>query len=384
MSTAPQPAVLLADDDLQLLRLFQRVLATEGYDVQTAADGDAAIDAFRSRRFDVVVSDIDMPGHSGIDILRAVRAEALDVPVILITGTDRLDNAIAAVEHGATRYLTKPVHQDLLRSAVAGALRAKRLADARRNLTSLPDAGPMQIGDIAGLEWRFSNALGLAYMEFQPIVSWSRHATFAYEALVRSTEPTIARPDALLDAADRLGKMADIGRRVRALCAQSSTPASDALLFINLHPSDLLDDDLFDSGAALTQIAQRVVLEITERARLETVPDVSSRIAMLRTRGFRVAIDDIGAGYAGLTSFAALEPEFVKLDRALIRDIDRSRTQTTLVEAMIRASRELGVQVIAEGIETAAERDTVVSLGCDLLQGYLFARPAKPFPEPRF
>jgi EAL domain-containing protein (putative c-di-GMP-specific phosphodiesterase class I) len=155
-------------------------------------------------------------------------------------------------------------------------------------------------------------------------------------------------------------------------------------VFVNLHPTDLLDDDLFADSSALCSIAQKVVLEITERASLSGIPDLQTRIAQLRTLGFRIAIDDVGAGYAGLTSIALLEPEVIKIDMALIRDIDREPTKRRIVSAMASLCREMNVLVIPEGIETAAERDTLVSLGCDLMQGYLFAKPGKPFPEAQF
>jgi EAL domain-containing protein (putative c-di-GMP-specific phosphodiesterase class I) len=100
--------------------------------------------------------------------------------------------------------------------------------------------------------------------------------------------------------------------------------------------------------------------------------------------GFRIAVDDLGAGYAGLTSFAMLEPELVKLDMTLVRDIDRSPTKQKLVRSVAGLCKELGMMVVGEGVETAAERDVLISCGCDLLQGYLFAKPDRPFPGHRW
>jgi len=122
-----------------------------------------------------------------------------------------------------------------------------------------------------------------------------------------------------------------------------------------------------------------VVLEVTERASLEGV-DVRSQLATLRRLGFRVALDDLGAGYAGLSSFAQLLPEVVKFDMSLVSGIDRDPTKQRLVHTMKGLCDELGIQVVAEGVETAAERDVLVGLGCDLLQGYSFAKPGAPFP----
>jgi EAL domain-containing protein (putative c-di-GMP-specific phosphodiesterase class I) len=111
---------------------------------------------------------------------------------------------------------------------------------------------------------------------------------------------------------------------------------------------------------------------------------VTSRVARLRDIGFRIAVDDIGAGYAGLSSIAQLEPDVVKIDMAMVRHIDVEPTKQKLVSAMAKLCQEMNVRVIAEGVETTAERDTLAALGCDLMQGYFFARPSLPFPEARF
>src|SRR5439155_7477737 len=93
-----------------------------------------------------------------------------------------------------------------------------------------------------------------------------------------------------------------------------------------------------------------------------------------------IAVDDLGAGYAALGALASLEPEIVKLDMSLVRDIDRHATKRRVVAAIATLCRELGGRVVAEGVETEAERDTVLGAGVELLQGYLYARPARGFP----
>src|SRR5690606_28905952 len=126
-------------------------------------------------------------------------------------------------------------------------------------------------------------ALAGLYLHYQPIVSWPDRAVMAYEALVRSREPTLASPAALIAAAERLGRVHELGRRIRAEVAARLTSLPDGCrMFVNLHPSDFLDDDLFDGGAPLSLHAPRVVLEITERAALDGVPDLRGRVGRLR------------------------------------------------------------------------------------------------------
>jgi EAL domain-containing protein (putative c-di-GMP-specific phosphodiesterase class I) len=218
-------------------------------------------------------------------------------------------------------------------------------------------------------------------MAYQPIVRVADRSLFGYEALLRSEEKALPHPGAILDAAERLDRLDDLGRRIRA-AASAPVPQAPpgSMIFVNLHARDLVDETLLSRSSPLSAIADRVVLEITERASLDGVKDARAKIAELRSMGYRIAIDDLGAGYAGLTSFATLEPEFVKLDMSLVRDVDKNPTKEKLIRSMTSLCKELGMMVVAEGVETIQERDVVVSLGCDLLQGYLLAKPGRPFP----
>jgi EAL domain-containing protein (putative c-di-GMP-specific phosphodiesterase class I) len=126
------------------------------------------------------------------------------------------------------------------------------------------------------------------------------------------------------------------------------------------------------------------VLEVTERASLYGVKNLSACVAKLKALGFQIAIDDLGAGYAGLTSFTQLEPELAKLDMSLVRGVDGDSRRQSIVRSMKRLCDDLGMQVVAEGVETAAERDMLTELGCDLLQGYLFAKPQRGFAAMRW
>ncbi len=189
--------------------------------------------------------------------------------------------------------------------------------------------------DRADVEARFANALAHLWMAFQPIVHVTTGQIAAYEALVRTAEPTLRRPDLFLGVAERLGRIPEVGRLVRAAVARAAVDAPrGAELFVNLHGLELNDEQLFAATAPLSQIADRVALEITELVALDRVADASARVAMLRQRGFCIAVDDLGAGYAGLASLAALEPDVIKLDMSLVRGIDAHPTKRRVVGAM--------------------------------------------------
>ena len=120
----------------------------------------------------------------------------------------------------------------------------------------------------------------------------------------------------------------------------------------------------------------------SQRATIEHFDDVPARVSVLRFQGFRVAIDDLGAGYAGLTSFATIEPDFVKLDMSLVRNLHTSSVRRRLVGSVLDACRDLGTGVVAEGIEGRDELRALHEMGCELFQGYLFARPSASFERP--
>lgn len=369
------------DDEDALARAIARVLTGAGFVVTTAADGKKAMDLVASASFDAIVSDIDMPKMNGIALLQFVRQRDADVPVILITGNPNLDTALEAIAHGALQYLVKPVDTESLRKAVTRAVSLNRMAELKRAALSMVNDGGLGITDRLALEASFERALDTLWMAYQPIVRVSDRSIFGYEALLRSEESSLPHPGAILDAAERLDRFDDLGRRIRAsVCLPVSQAPSAAVFFVNLHSRDLMDDALTSLDAPLSAMASRVVLEITERGSLDDVKDVRAKIAALRSMGFRIAIDDLGAGYAGLTSFVTLEPDFVKLDMSLVRNIDQSHTKRRLVRSMTSVCRELGMMIVAEGVETAAERDVLIELDCDFLQGYLLAKPGRPFP----
>jgi EAL domain-containing protein (putative c-di-GMP-specific phosphodiesterase class I) len=373
--------LLLVDDDPAVIRAYGRSLARDGITVATASDGKEAAEHVKARSFDVIVSDISMPEMNGIDLLRAVRAHDLDVPVILMTGKPGLDSAIRAVEFGAFRYLVKPVASAELLEMVLRASKLHAIAKLKRQALELPGGEGGKISERAALEVRFSSGLDLMWMAFQPIVGWRERRIFGYEALLRSDEPSMRNPAHMLDAAERLERLHELGRTIRAKIAVAAEAPESAQvkLFVNLHSADLNDDELYAPDSPLSKIAGRVVLEMTERASLQGVKNVAECVAKLKALGFQVAIDDLGAGYAGLTSFTQLEPEVAKLDMSLVRGIDSDSRRQSIVRSIKSLCDELGMMVIAEGVETPSERDMLVALGCDLLQGYLFARPGRNF-----
>jgi len=355
-------------------RAFTRVLGGNGFGVVTAANAHQALAVIRSHPVAAVVSDISMPDMDGIQLLRAIHAIDRHMPVVLATGEPSIDSAAEAIEHGALKYLRKPITPDELVKAVKTAVEV-----GRENYDTAVETQRRE-QQMADLQHDFDTALAKLWMAFQPIVRWSTRSVFGYEALLRTDHEPMRNPLAFLDAAEKTSRVQELGQAVRRRIATESLAAPHgAQLFVNLHPHDLLDDELIDPASPLTRIAKSVVLEVTERASLDRLDHVRDRIRRLRECGFRIAIDDLGAGYASLSAIALVEPEVVKLDMSLVRDIHGTPTKQRLVRAMTSLSRELGAHVVAEGVENEDELKCLVDLGCDLLQGYHFARPTRGF-----
>lgn len=227
---------------------------------------------------------------------------------------------------------------------------------------------------------RMSLALDGMWMAFQPVVSLLERRVCAYEALLRTRSEEFASPLSLLHEASRLDRIWDVSRTARERTAnECGAMPDDALLFVNLHVSDLFDDALLDDRNPLLPYAQRVVFEVTEQASVRSADEIPERVQALRALGFRIAVDDLGAGYSALSVLAELEPEVVKVDMSIIRDVDRSLTKQRVIRSVLHLALDLGSTVICEGVETERERDMLASLGCDWLQGYWFARPSRGF-----
>jgi EAL domain-containing protein (putative c-di-GMP-specific phosphodiesterase class I) len=373
--------VLIVDDDPTIQRAVQRALTREGWATTIVNNGREAVAALaaKSASFDCVVSDVNMPELDGYGMVEALRAKDDGIPVLLITGEPTLEGAVRAIDLGAVSYLAKPFDQETLAAAVARAARRHGVERVRRRAESY--SRELFRDDV---EARFARALERSWMAFQPIVNVKDRTIHAYEALLRTDEESLRRTDIFIATAERLAKVELLGRTVRAAVAREAVALPAGVnLFVNLHGLELSDEQLYDAKSALAQFAPQVVLEITERTGIDPATG-AARVAMLRKLGYRIAVDDLGAGYAALGALATLEPEVVKLDMSLVRDLDQQPRKRRIVAAITAMCRELGSHVVAEGVENRAELAACLDSGIELIQGYLLAKPARGFTQPSF
>ena len=367
--------ILVVDDERHIRDVLAELLEIEGFEVITAADGVEAIAKLELQSFDVVVSDLKMPNIGGLEVMKAVGRLCPDAVTVIMTGFGTVESAVRAMKEGAHDYVLKPFKADDLLAVIQNGLAKRELAHEGADDWSVPSS--RRSPERERLEIELDRVLASMALAIQPIIYADTCAIYGYEALLRAKSTEMSNPGAVLHAAEVLGRLHDLGRRVRelALGVLSRIP-EHAMLFLNAHPQDLLDPELFDADGELAKHASRIVIEITERSSLEQLGDIQAHVARLRTMGYRIAVDDLGAGYSGLTSLAQIEPEIVKLDMSLVRGIHNNPTRQKVVRSMTALAKDMGSLVVAEGVECEEEKDALLELGCDLLQGFLIARPS--------
>lgn len=214
---------------------------------------------------------------------------------------------------------------------------------------------------------------------FQPIVDVTQGCVYAQEALIRGRHNE--------SAASILG--ASVGAEIYELDPQARAGAialasklqMSCDLSINFMPNALVAlprtlENTLDAAAACDFPIDRIILEVTEGEMIQDMGGFAAMINRCRTHGVRVAIDDFGAGHSGLNLLAEFQPDLLKLDMFLVRDIHAHGPRQAIVRGILQTCTDLGIDVIAEGVETALEFAWFKSHGVELFQGYFFARPA--------
>lgn len=218
-------------------------------------------------------------------------------------------------------------------------------------------------------------------MAFQPILDVSRARVWGYEALVRGSNGEPAGT-ILAQVNDETRYRFDQAARVKAieLAGQLFPADDDVRLSINFMPNAVYEPNAcirasLEAAKRVGFSHRRIMFEFTENERFRDIEHVKRIVAAYRKQGFMTALDDFGAGFAGLSLLANFQPDLIKIDMDVLRGIDGDARRQGIVAGIVGIGRSLGVAILAEGIETQAELDAVQSLGIDLVQGYHFARP---------
>jgi EAL domain-containing protein (putative c-di-GMP-specific phosphodiesterase class I) len=222
---------------------------------------------------------------------------------------------------------------------------------------------------------------------FQPIIDLTDRAIIGYEGLSRGPRGSdLEYPRELFGLAARYEMTEELERACRRQAFEDWKVLNrEGRLFINTVPATVRDTSFLGRGV-LDYLGpdlspQGVTLEITERSVIENLNLYREAMHEFTDLGFTFAIDDVGAGYSGLETVAVLEPAYLKIDIALVRDVHLKTVSQQVVKAILEMGDSLGATVVAEGVETQPEADALLKIGVRWAQGYLFARPVDPYAE---
>ena len=374
--------ILTADDDAVFRAALRELVAAEpGLELAgEAGESDTAVALAAECRPDVALVDARMPRSGGPETAREIRAVSpLTTVVGLSAYTDR-HTVFEFIRAGATGYVVKGTTAreliETIRRCAAGESRLSPevTGDVVAELSQHLENSGRQRAQGRRLADRIRAVMDgdEARIVFQPIAELETGTVVGLEALARFPAD-LAGPEAWLAAAESVGLRQSLEIHLaRRAIAQIPSVGGDVFVSINVSPDVLPVCPCSEVDPAARA---RVLLELTEHAQVRDYEALTRALAHLRSDGFRVAIDDAGAGFASLRHILRLAPDFIKLDAELTRGIDRDRSRRALAQGLISFADALGATIVAEGIETAAERDALLQLGVGHGQGYFISRP---------
>jgi EAL domain-containing protein (putative c-di-GMP-specific phosphodiesterase class I)/CheY-like chemotaxis protein len=386
--------VLIVDDREANVRLLQAMLTTAGVPhIEGITDSRRAVERVIEFRPDILLLDLHMPVMDGVAVLgelrRTLPPDAF-LPVVVLTADANPDARERALAAGAKDFLTKPIDRLEVLLRVSNLLETRalylrvqhertqlehELAEQRRRERLL---GEKRRDQLARIDTAMADD-GLK-MVFQPIVELEGSRVVGYEALARFSGPPHRAPDEWFAEADAVGRGPELELlAVERAIAQFAALPGDTLVSLNVSPTVARTAELEACLARLP--GARTVLELTEHSRIRDYESLRICLDRFRERGVRIAVDDAGAGYAGLQHILSLEPDVIKLDLMLVRNVDKDPARRALCACLMRFADEIGAEVVAEGIETHAELETVRALGIPWGQGFFLGRPV-PLTQP--
>ncbi len=377
-------SVLIVDDNPSNVALLQALLDEQGlFRIYTETDPRQVPRQLAQNDPDLVLLDLHMPHVDGHEVLTQIKLFAAGsfLPVLVLTAdttTTARDRALGA---GAQDYLTKPFDSGETALRIANLLRTRQLFTTLRQARLL-DTQAQAAEDNAEPETRerilsVLRTRGVTPV-YQPVVDVHTLAPVGYEGLSRFPGTGYGGPDRWFGDAFGVGLGVELewlaASKVLGLLDILPVQEPDAFLAVNMSPASvlhLLTHQLCDPG-----LYPKVVIELTEHVPVEDYAAVHSSLAVMRESGSRLAVDDLGSGYAGFRHLIRLQPDIIKLDISLVRGIHRNSGQRALASALVAFAGDVGARVIAEGVEEQGELEALRDIGVLWAQGYYLGRPA--------
>jgi EAL domain-containing protein (putative c-di-GMP-specific phosphodiesterase class I)/FixJ family two-component response regulator len=383
---AGQPGILLVDDHPLMLATQARLLAGMGYRrVGTALSAEAALALMRldPGAVDVLVCDLNMPGMDGIEFLQTLDAQGFGGAVILLSGegarvlqtVQRLLGRGRLVLLGA---LEKPASREGLRGLLDD---WKSRAAARAPAARVQPAFTEE-------DLRTAHRLGQWVLHYQPKVELGSAALASLEALIRWQHPDqgLVMPDRFIDLAEASGLIDPMTewalREALAQIARWRSAGLDTRVAVNVSMASLDAPDFANRVSAIVKEAGMqpgdLILEVTESRLGESSTTPLENLVRLRVQRFGLSIDDFGTGHSSLAQLRDIPFTELKVDRGFVRGARTNAVIRPILEGSIEMARRLGMQSVAEGVETEDDWRLLQEVGCHLAQGYFIARPMPP------
>jgi EAL domain-containing protein (putative c-di-GMP-specific phosphodiesterase class I)/FixJ family two-component response regulator len=380
--------ILVVDDSATNTSLLEQVLSRAGLGIVTSCNDPREVATLlRDVRPDVVLLDLHMPHVNGFELLELISRQAAGefLPVLVVTADTTRDAVHRALETGAHDFLTKPFDVTEVALRVRNLLRTRSVyLELRRERARLQDhldildvQTPAQESSWDERRVRVEKVIerGGPRMVFQPVIDLNDGRTLGYEALARFDDEPLRSPDRWFAEAEAVG----LGREIEIQAVTSALKhlallAPGQLLGVNLSPATVLSDWRAELEPTINW--GNVIVELTEHVVIEDYQAIERSLRDIRQLGTGLSVDDTGAGFASLRHILDLAPDYVKLDISLCRGIDHDPARRALASALVAFTRDVGIVLIAEGIETQDERRALSELGVQYGQGYLLGRPA--------
>ena len=379
--------VLIADDEESVLDVLTALMAAES-DLEidgSAKDAETAIQLATVEQPDVAILDVRMPGGGGPRAAREILRRSPASKIIALSAHEEVDSVLEMLRAGALGYvvkgdstdaIVKAIHRSLDQQGTFSSQVTGDMAHALAEQLHMVSQGAKQRRQ--ELEDRIGRVLDgdghELYMAYQPIFDLKDNGVVGVEALARFTSPPDRSTDTWLAEAEAVGRLLELELAcLRTALRDLDRLPEDTYLSLNVSPATAIAPELHEVLDGLP--AERVVLEMTEHARVDDYPALKAALAVFRERGFRLAIDDAGAGFASLRHIVLLHPDFIKLDMTLTRDVHVDATRRALVVALVAFGSQIGARVVAEGVETPEQLATLLEAGVHFGQGFYLARP---------
>lgn len=381
--------ILVIEDDPDIRDIISEILEAIDFQVFQADNGAIGVQLAQAHLPDLILCDISMAELDGFGVLSALRQSPSTATIPFIFLTARVDRADIrqGMQLGADDYITKPFSRNELLSAIKIRLEKRALLAS----ASLP-APPAVIPQTPAPQ-PFQRALNNSefILHYQPQVDLVSNQMVGAEALIRwyCPERGMVPPDLFIPLAEESGWIIPIEEWVlRTACTQAkrwqSLGSTPLQITVNLSSLQFNQPDLLTKiQGVLTETGidpTFLKLELTERLLVQNVETTITRFSQLKELGIQISIDDFGKGYASLSYLQHFPFDTLKIDRCFVQNVDQNSKNAAITTALIQMAHQLGLEVVAEGVETEAERQFLLQHGCDAMQGYLFS-PAIPPPD---